>query len=180
MTSSNIKAAEIARQIKLLILDVDGVLTDGSLYFGADGEHLKVFNSLDGHGIKMLINSGVQVAIITARETPAVAQRVKNLGIQHLYQGRQNKLPALDELLTETGIALEHVAYLGDDLPDLPVILKVGLGMTVSSGYDLLKQHTHWCSEKPGGKGAVREACDFIMTAQGTLQPALDQYLVET
>ncbi|HCA65150.1 MAG TPA: phenylphosphate carboxylase subunit delta, partial [Pseudomonas sp.] len=116
-----------ARDIRLAIFDVDGVLTDGRLYFLTDGSEFKTFNTLDGHGIKMLINSGVRTAIISGRKTPVVERRAQNLGIQHLYQGREDKLVVLDELLAELGLSYSEVAYLGDDLPDLPVIRRVGL-----------------------------------------------------
>ena len=127
-----------ARDIRLAIFDVDGVLTDGRLYFLTDGSEFKTFNTLDGHGIKMLINSGVRTAIISGRKTPVVERRAQNLGIQHLYQGREDKLVVLDELLAELGLSYSEVAYLGDDLPDLPVIRRVGLGMAVASADDAI------------------------------------------
>ena len=120
-----------ARGVKLAIFDVDGVLTDGRLYFLVDGSEFKTFNTLDGHGIKMLIASGVRTAIISGRKTPIVERRAQNLGIQHLYQGREDKLVVLDELLGQLDLNYAQVAYLGDDLPDLPVIRRVGLGMAV-------------------------------------------------
>jgi 3-deoxy-D-manno-octulosonate 8-phosphate phosphatase (KDO 8-P phosphatase) len=171
------KAEEKAFKIKLLILDVDGVLTDGKLYFSANGETLKVFNSLDGHGIKMLRATGVEVAIISGRESEALDQRVANLGIQYYFPGREDKINALDELLVSLQLRDEQIAHLGDDLPDLPVIQRVGLGMAVANAYSFVKLHADWCARNNGGDGAVREACDFIMDAQGTLQSALDQYL---
>ena len=117
-----------AKAIKLAVFDVDGVLTDGKLYFLPDGSEFKTFNTLDGQGIKMLMRSGVRTAIISGRKTPVVEKRARDLGIQHLYQGREDKLVVLDELLAELGLHYEQVAYLGDDLPDLPVIRRVGLG----------------------------------------------------
>ncbi|OYT94844.1 MAG: phenylphosphate carboxylase subunit delta, partial [Pseudomonas sp. PGPPP3] len=136
-----------AKAIKLAIFDVDGVLTDGRLYFLTDGSEFKTFNTLDGQGIKMLINSGVRTAIISGRSTPVVEKRANNLGIQHLYQGREDKLVVLDELLGELGLDYAQVAYLGDDLPDLPVIRRVGLGMAVANAAGFVRQHAHGVTE---------------------------------
>ena len=166
-----------AKAIKLAIFDVDGVLTDGRLYFLTDGSEFKTFNTLDGQGIKMLINSGVRTAIISGRSTPAVEKRANNLGIQHLYQGREDKLVVLDELLGELGLNYAQVAYLGDDLPDLPVIRRVGLGMAVANAAGFVRQHAHGVTEARGGEGAAREVCELIMRAQGSLDAALDAYL---
>lgn len=166
-----------AKAIKLAIFDVDGVLTDGRLYFLTDGSEFKTFNTLDGQGIKMLINSGVRTAIISGRSTPIVEKRANNLGIQHLYQGREDKLVVLDELLGELGLNYAQVAYLGDDLPDLPVIRRVGLGMAVANAADFVRQHAHGVTEARGGEGAAREFCELIMRAQGSLEAALDAYL---
>lgn len=166
-----------AKAIKLAIFDVDGVLTDGRLYFLTDGSEFKTFNTLDGQGIKMLINSGVRTAIISGRSTPVVEKRANNLGIQHLYQGREDKLVVLDELLGELGLNYAQVAYLGDDLPDLPVIRRVGLGMAVANAAGFVRQHAHGVTEARGGEGAAREFCEVIMRAQGSLEAALDAYL---
>lgn len=166
-----------ARGIRLAIFDVDGVLTDGRLYFLADGSEFKTFNTLDGHGIKMLINSGVHTAIISGRTTPVVERRARNLGIQHLYQGREDKLAVLDELLAELGLDYEQVAYLGDDLPDLPVIRRVGLGMAVASADSFVRRHAHGVTLARGGEGAAREFCELILQAQGNLENAQSAYL---
>ncbi len=166
-----------AKAIKLAIFDVDGVLTDGRLYFLTDGSEFKTFNTLDGQGIKMLINSGVRTAIISGRSTPVVEKRANNLGIQHLYQGREDKLVVLDELLGELGLNYAQVAYLGDDLPDLPVIRRVGLGMAVANAASFVRQHADGVTEARGGEGAAREFCELIMRAQGSLEAALDAYL---
>ena len=169
-----------AQAVRLLVLDVDGVLTNGQLLFTAEGEAMKTFNTLDGHGLKMLKQSGVALAVITGRSSPIVKKRVTDLGIEHLYLGREDKLEALTELLSELGLDLAQTAYIGDDLPDLPAICQAGLGLTVPNGYSLLKQHADWCSHARGGEGAVREACDLIMQAQGTLADALVAYLPAT
>jgi len=171
------KALNVAKQIKLLVLDVDGVMTDGRLYITGNGEEIKVFNCHDGHGIKMLRNSGVEVAIISGRQSSALEQRAQELGIKHLYQGREDKINALNELLDIIDVSYQQIAHLGDDLPDLPIIRRVGLGMAVANAYPLVKEHSVWYTKTNGGEGAVREACDFIMAAQNTLVPALDKYL---
>ncbi len=163
--------------IKLAVFDVDGVLTDGKLYFLVDGSEFKTFNTLDGQGIKMLIDSGVRTAIITGRKTPVVERRAQNLGIQHLYQGREDKLDVLDELLAELGLSYEQVAYLGDDLPDLPVIRRVGLGMAVANANEFVREHAHGVTSARGGEGAAREFCELIMRGQGTLDAAQSAYL---
>ncbi len=166
-----------ARAVKLAIFDVDGVLTDGKLYFLADGSEFKTFNTLDGHGIKMLIASGVSTAIISGRTTPVVERRAMNLGIQHLYQGREDKLDVLDELLARLGLDYSEVAYLGDDLPDLPVIRRVGLGMAVASADRFVRENAHGVTRACGGEGAAREFCELIMRAQGSLDRAQAHYL---
>lgn len=166
-----------AREIRLAVFDVDGVLTDGKLYFLVDGSEFKTFNTLDGHGIKMLINFGVRTAIITGRRTPVVERRAQNLGIQHLYQGREDKLVALDELLGELGLDYAEVAYLGDDLPDLPAMRRVGLGMAVANADAFVRQHAHGVTAARGGEGAAREFCELIMRAQGNLDAAQSAYL---
>lgn len=167
----------IAKQIKLLVLDVDGVLTDGKLYFSNSGDELKAFSTLDGQGIKMLQQTGVTVAIITGRQSELVKRRASNLGIEHLIQGREDKLIALDELRAKLQLDYEHIAFLGDDLPDLAAMRKVALGMTVANGHCFVAEHAMWTSQAAGGQGAVREACEFIMQSQGTLQQVWGQYL---
>lgn len=166
-----------ARAVKLAVFDVDGVLTDGKLYFLADGSEFKTFNTLDGHGIKMLIASGVGTAIISGRTTPVVERRAMNLGIQHLYQGREDKLDVLNELLGRLGLDYSEVAYLGDDLPDLPVIRRVGLGMAVASADRFVRENAHGVTRACGGEGAAREFCELIMRAQGSLDRAQAHYL---
>ena len=166
-----------AQAIKLAIFDVDGVLTDGRLYFLSDGGEFKSFNTLDGQGIKMLIASGVRTAIISGRSTPVVERRAQNLGIQHLYQGREDKLVVLDELLAELNLNYSEVAFLGDDLPDLPVMRRVGLGMAVASADGFVRQHAHGVTQARGGEGAAREFCELIMRAQGSLDAAQAVYL---
>ena len=163
--------------IKLAVFDVDGVLTDGRLYFLEDGRDFKSFSTPDAQGIKMLMAAGVQTAIISGRKTPAVERRAQNLGIPHLYQGREDKLVVLDELLGQLNLSYEQVAYLGDDLPDLPVIRRVGLGMAVANAASFVRQHAHGVTQARGGEGAAREFCELILRAQGRLDAALAAYL---
>src|SRR5574340_447640 len=162
-------AYERAKKIKLIIFDVDGVMTDGSLYLNDDGQELKAFNSLDGHGMKMLRLSGVELAIITGRTSQLVEYRAVNLGITHLYQGAEDKLNAFAELLKATGLDPTECAYMGDDVVDLPVLRRCGLAICVPAAAALVKQHANYVTELPGGRGAVREVCELIMQAQGTL-----------
>lgn len=168
---------EKAKDIKLLVLDVDGVLTDGTLYFSNSDDEFKAFNVMDGLGIKLLQDTGVKVAIITGRRSELVARRAERLGIKHVVQGREDKLVALDELIAKLDINYEQIAYLGDDLPDLSAIKKVQLGMTVANGHFFVVEHADYQTTKTGGNGAVREACELIMKAQGTLAKTLHSYL---
>lgn len=175
--TSDIHLLERAQAIRLAIFDVDGVLTDGRLYFMPDGTEFKSFNTLDGHGIKMLIASGVETAIISGRNSPLVERRAANLGIQHLIQGREDKLNALEELRQRVQLKDQQIAFLGDDLPDLPVMRQVGLGMAVASADTFVREHAHGVTHNPGGMGAAREFCELIMRAQGTLDAAQAAYL---
>lgn len=177
LSLSNNDLVQRARNVRLLVLDVDGVLTDGKLYFLADGSEAKAFSTLDGQGIKMLMDSGVQVAIITGRTSTIVERRATNLGIQQVIQGREDKRVALDELLATLQLAKEQVAYLGDDLPDLAAIRCVALGVAVANANDFVRQHAHASTVLRGGEGAARELCEFIMAAQGTLAVAQNAYL---
>ena len=155
-----------ASKIGLLILDVDGVLTDGRLYFSAAGEELKTFHTLDGQGIKMLQKSGIEVAIITGRSSIAVEKRALDLGIKMLYQGREDKLVALNEILGHQAYTIDQVAYVGDDLPDLGPIRNVGLSFSVPNGHPEVKTSALAVTTANGGFGAVREISDFILQAQ--------------
>ncbi|QEY59620.1 HAD family hydrolase [Pseudomonas sp. C27(2019)] len=174
---NNIHLLQRARNVRLLVLDVDGVLTDGKLYFLADGSEAKAFSTLDGQGIKMLMNSGVDVAIITGRTSSIVERRAANLGIEHVVQGREDKRTALDELLSSLQLSYDQVAYLGDDLPDLAPIRCVALGVAVANANSFVRQHAQAVTVLRGGEGAARELCEFIMAAQGTLNAAQSAYL---
>lgn len=163
--------------IQLAVFDVDGILTEGRLHFLHDGTEFKSFNILDGLGLKLLMQSGIETAIITGRSSPQVLKRAESLGINHLQQGREDKLDALKELWDKTGFSAQNTAYMGDDLPDLGAIRAVNFGATVPNGHWFVREHADWCSNTPGGQGAVREFCDLVMTAQGTLDAALNNYL---
>jgi 3-deoxy-D-manno-octulosonate 8-phosphate phosphatase (KDO 8-P phosphatase) len=166
-----------AQRIKLIAFDVDGVMTDGTLFLADDGQEFKGFNSLDGHGLKMLKGSGVELAIITGRSSRLVEHRAKNLGIDIVHQGAHDKLAVYDALCRDLGIASETTAYMGDDVVDLPVMRRAGLAITVPAAPDLVKAHSHFITTRQAGHGAVREACEFLMRAQGTLDAALAPYL---
>jgi len=162
-------AHDRAQSIKLLALDVDGVLTDGRIYYGNSGEELKAFNIKDGLGIKLLQRAGVAVAIITGRQSAIVSRRAGELGISEIIQGREDKREALAELCERIGLSLTDCAYMGDDLPDLAAIRSVGLGLTVADAASCIREAAHWCSSRNGGDGAVREACELILGARGDL-----------
>ncbi|EAQ98999.1 KdsC family phosphatase [Congregibacter litoralis] len=161
-----------ARSIKLLALDVDGVLTDGRITYGNDGEELKSFNIKDGLGIKLLQGAGVEVAIITGRQSHIVDRRARELGIETIIQGREDKLSALKELSEARRLKLSECAYMGDDLPDLGAVRAAGLGLTVADASDALLKAADWQSKQPGGHGAVREACETLLSARGQLHAA--------
>jgi 3-deoxy-D-manno-octulosonate 8-phosphate phosphatase (KDO 8-P phosphatase) len=166
-----------AARTKLVIFDVDGVLTDGSLFVGDDGQEYKAFNSRDGHGIKMLMRHGVEVAIITGRTSKVVEHRVANLGIVHVYQGALDKLVCFNELVAKLGIDPQDIAYVGDDVVDLPVMTKVGLAIAVQDAHAFVKQHAHWQTPNRGGRGAARDVCELLIEARGQLQAELESYL---
>lgn len=172
-----LEVTQKARAIRLLALDVDGVLTDGRLWYDNSGEELKAFHIQDGLGIKLLQGTGVAVAIVTGRTSALVARRAAELGIRHVIQGREDKVVALRGLCDELNLKLDEVAYLGDDLPDLSAIRAVGLGMTVADGHALIARHAVFRTTRNGGFGAVREACELIMQSQGTLDAVFERYL---
>lgn len=165
-----------AAAVRLLILDVDGVLTDGSLTYGADGEVTKTFNVLDGLGIELLQKTGVLVAIISARKSPVVVRRAADLKIPHVYQGTHDKRIAFAEVLALTGLTADQCGYIGDDVIDLPLLRKVGFAVTVPSGHPEVQHRAHYVTRNNGGRGAVREVCDLVMRAQNTYEAALAPY----
>jgi 3-deoxy-D-manno-octulosonate 8-phosphate phosphatase (KDO 8-P phosphatase) len=168
-----------AARIKLLIFDVDGVLTDGGLFMDREGHEYKIFHSRDGHGMKMLQQSGVEVAIITGRSSPVVEHRMAGLGIRHVYQGQNDKRIAFERLLEKLSLTPDEVAYVGDDVVDLPVMRRVGLAVAVQDAHPLTRQHAHWQTPSGGGRGAARDICELIMEAQGTLETQMAVYLAD-
>lgn len=167
---------ERARAVRMIVFDVDGVLTDGSLFYGDQGEEYKAFNSRDGHGIKMLRASGVDSGIITGRTSQVVLYRCRNLGIHHVFQGAEDKLAVLHQLLEATGLRAEEIAYMGDDVVDLPVLRRAGLAITVPDAPDEVKARCQVVTRAGAGRGAAREACELIMRAQGTWAAQLALY----
>lgn len=164
---------ERATHIRLMVFDVDGILTDGSLWYGDQGEVLKRFHVLDGHGLKMLTTSGISVALMTARDGPILAWRAAELGIKHVLQGVRDKAQTLVELAQSLNVSNEEVGYMGDDIIDLSAMQRAGLAMTVPNAPPYIAQGAHWVSNLPGGQGAVRECCDMILASQGKLAPFL-------
>lgn len=166
-----------AARVRLMIFDVDGILTDGSLHYGPDGEVIKTFNVLDGHGIKLLQASGVGTAIISARKSDSVARRAADLGILHLRQGVHDKQAAFEQLSAQTGIEASACGFIGDDVIDLPVLLRAGFAASVPGGHPEVRARVHYVTQAAGGRGAVRELCDFLLRAQGNYESALAPYL---
>ena len=166
-----------SKLVRLFAFDVDGVMTDGGLYYTDSGEEFKRFNSLDRHGIKMLKASGVEVAIITGRTSGCVTARAKNLGIEHVYQGVERKLDAIVDLLDRLQLHRDAAAYMGDDVVDMCVMRHVGLSITVPDSPQIVRESSNYVTQRRGGHGAVREACELIMSAQGTLDAQLAPYL---
>ncbi|MDQ4148150.1 MAG: 3-deoxy-manno-octulosonate-8-phosphatase KdsC [Pseudomonadota bacterium] len=166
-----------AANIRLAVFDVDGVLTDGTLFIGDDGQEYKAFSTKDGHGLRMLQHYGVIIAIITGRDSKVVARRMAELGIEHVLQGHREKLPAFEQLLARLVISASETAYVGDDVVDIPLLRRVGLAIAVQDAHSLVKRHAHWTTANPGGRGAVREVCELILQAQGSLDEAMRHYL---
>jgi 3-deoxy-D-manno-octulosonate 8-phosphate phosphatase (KDO 8-P phosphatase) len=169
--------AERIKPLRLIAFDVDGVLTDGGLYLSDSGEEFKRFNSLDGHGLKMLKNSGIELAIITGRTSKCVELRAKNLGITRVYQGVEDKLAAMQSLLADLKLPAEQAAFMGDDVVDLPVMRRVGMALSVPAAPQIVRDHAHYVSQRNAGHGAVREVCELILGAQGNLDAQLAPYL---
>ena len=168
---------ERCKAIKLVIFDVDGVLTDGRIIIGDDGQEYKAFNSRDGHGMKLLQYTGVDVGIITGRTSEVVKHRMEGLGIKHIYQGQQVKLPAFESLIAELNLTPEQCAYVGDDIVDLSIMSRVGLAVAVQDAHPLVKQYAHWVTPAVGGAGAARELCELIMQGQESWQDQIERHL---
>ncbi|HQZ44743.1 MAG TPA: HAD family hydrolase [Usitatibacteraceae bacterium] len=172
MVTREVEAIARARAIRLALFDVDGVLTDGRLFYGPGGEAMKVFNILDGHGLKMLARSGVATGLLSGRRSEAAAARARELGIAHVVLGADDKLAHFDRLRGELGLEASQCAFVGDDLPDMPVLARCGLAVAVANAVPEVKAIAHLVTVTAGGAGAAREVCDFVMRAQGTLPDA--------
>ncbi len=168
---------EKAKRIKLLLLDVDGVLTDGGIILTGEGDEIKMFSVLDGMGIKLLQRAGVEVGILSGRHSPVIKHRAAELGISLVYQGELAKVPAFEKILRETGLTPEEVAYAGDDWLDIPLLKRVGLALGVPNAWPPVNDYVHYVTTKEGGKGAVREICDLLLTAKGLWTKFLKEYL---
>jgi 3-deoxy-D-manno-octulosonate 8-phosphate phosphatase (KDO 8-P phosphatase) len=177
LTKNLDSALEKARHIKLAVFDVDGVLTDGKIYFTSDGVEYKAFHSHDGLGLKLLLKAGIEVAIITARTSTLVQQRMDELGVRHVYQGQENKLDAYEHLKKSLQFSDHQIAYTGDDLIDVGPIRRCGLGIAVANASAFVHQHADWSTTRSGGLGAAREVCEFILAAQDALDTICEQYL---
>ena len=166
-----------ARRLRLMAFDVDGVLSEGSLFYTDEGVEMKAFNSIDGLGMNMLQRAGITVAIITGRKARCVELRMQNLGIDILYQGVSDKLGVLHELLARLGVSADEAGYMGDDIVDIRIMAACGFSASPADSHDLAKRYARVVSTKPGGKGAVREVCEFILESQGKLDEALASFL---
>ena len=161
-----------ARAVRLALFDVDGVLTDGRLYYGPGGEAMKVFNILDGHGLKMLARSGVATGLLSGRRSEATAARARELGMPHVILGVDDKLAHFERLRAQLGLEASQCSFMGDDLPDAPVLACCGLAVATANAVPEVKAIAHLVTQAAGGSGAVREFCEFVMRAQGTLDGA--------
>lgn len=177
MLGLSVEQLEKIKRLKLLVLDVDGVLTDGRLFFDDQGREYKCFHARDGHGIKLLRQSGVEVAAISGRQSNSVAIRMRALGVEQVYQGHEDKRAAFAEVLQQLQLQPEQAAHVGDDVLDLPLMRQAGFAIAVQDANFAVKRYADWCTQTPGGLGAVREVCDLIMQVQGTFDRALANYL---
>ncbi len=172
--------AQKAQKIKLLILDVDGVLTNNMLIYSEDGQEHKAFHTRDGHGMVLLQKSQVDIGIITGRKSQLVTNRMNDLKVQHVYQGVPDKLPTFLKLVDELNLSLDEIAYIGDDILDLPILIRIGLSVTPADGDDEVKSRVDYISPFKGGKGCVREVCEIIMRSQNNWQQHMDFFLRES
>lgn len=177
MAQVSADALERARRLRLMVFDVDGVLTDGRLWYGPLGEELKAFHAGDGHGLKLLAQCGVTAALLTGRRSKALTARAAELGLRHVLQGVEEKRPAFDQLLAELGLEPDAAGYMGDDLPDLPVLKRCGFACAPPGAHALALRRAHYVADAPAGGGAAREVCEYVLGAQGRLEGALARYL---
>ena len=170
-------ALDRARRVKLMLFDVDGVLTDGNLWYSPSGEEIKAFHSLDGLGLQLLSKSGVHVGLLSGRASPAVAIRGAQLGVQHVVQGSQDKRQSYERLLKKLKLDRDETGFMGDDLVDVPVLLRCGFACTTHEAPEDVRKRAHYVAATPSGSGAAREVCEYIMRAQGTLRHVIAWYL---
>lgn len=164
-------------QLRLMAFDIDGIMTDGRLYMTESGEEMKAFHTLDGQGLKLLMASGVEVALLTARRSTIVERRSNELGIRILRQGLSDKLAAMREIQSDLDISMDQSGYAGDDLVDLPILSRCGFSATVPDAPESIRSRVHYVTRKPGGMGAVREMCELVLKSQGNLENAISQFL---
>ena len=167
---------EKLKHIQLLLLDVDGVLTDGSIIYNDDGSETKIFNARDGVGLRLVMQAGITVGIVTGRSSNALRHRCDNLGIRYLFDGVRDKAGMLEKIVAQTGIGPEHAAFVGDDLPDLPIMKHTGLSIAVADANEIVRQKADWTTQAPGGHGAVREVCEALLTAKGLWEEIVGRY----
>ena len=165
-----------AKHIRLAVFDVDGVMSDGRLYYTEQGTEFKAFYAQDGLGIKHLMKSGVEVAVITGRDSSIVTHRMQSLGITRIFQGREDKRATFDQLLTDLSLTADQSLYAGDDLIDLPLLARAGLAVSVPNGHEAVKKRVHWITPRAGGEGAVRDICDLLLEASGRLKSLIEDY----
>jgi len=171
------EALDRARDVRLMIFDVDGVLTDGTLLYGPDGEELKAFSAHDGHGLKMLAATGVTCALLSGRRSAAVTQRASELGIEHVLQGIENKFGAFQKLLDQQRLKPQEAGYMGDEWVDLPVLTRCGFACAPREAPEAVRARVHYVTAAPAGRGAAREVCELIMQSQEKFEQALGKYL---
>jgi 3-deoxy-D-manno-octulosonate 8-phosphate phosphatase (KDO 8-P phosphatase) len=170
-------APQRAKRVRLMLFDVDGVLTDGKLWYGAAGEAFKAFHALDGHGIKLLIESGTAVGLLSGRRSEAVTARAAELGIEHVLQGIDDKKAAFEALAARLGVPAAEAGFMGDEVVDLPVLRRCGFACAPAQAHELVRANAHYVTRAPAGGGAAREACEFVLRSQGRLDAALARYL---
>ena len=164
------------KDIQLLLLDVDGVLTDGSIIYDDEASEIKVFNVKDGFGLKLVMSAGIKVGLVTGRTSKALYRRCRDLGIRYIYDGVQQKAELLDKIVAETGVGADNAAFIGDDLPDLPLMRRIGLSIAVADAHELVRHYSDWVTAAPGGRGAVREVCDAMLKARGDWEKLMEQF----
>ncbi|MGB5748590.1 MAG: HAD hydrolase family protein [Desulfobacterales bacterium] len=172
----NIASLEKLKHIQLLLLDVDGVLTDGSIIYNDAGSETKIFNARDGFGLKLVMQAGIKVGIVTGRSSNALRHRCDNLGIRYIFDGLADKAIILEKIATQTGVGPDNAAFVGDDLPDLPIMKRAGLSIAVADAHEIVRQKADWTTRARGGHGAVREVCEALLKAQGLWDELVERY----